>query len=501
MASGPPFHNYPPRQGRIPLFALPLARFRWQNAPSTWKHMHRRTLLEKIWDSHLVLQEPDCPAVLYVDLHLIHEVTSPQACAGLRRRGLRVRRPDRTVATMDHIVPTAGQGRPLADPLAAQLVEALERNCADFGIVLYGMGSREQGIVHVIGPELGRTQPGMTIVCGDSHTATHGAFGALAFGIGTSEVEHVLATQCLLQRRPRTFEVRIDGRPGPGVDAKDIILALLARIGADGGTGHVFEYRGTAVRSLGMDERMTICNMSIEGGARAGLIAPDDTTFEYLAGRPFAPQGAAWDAALARWRALPGDPDATCDRAVTLDADALEPMITFGTNPGMGVPITGRVPDPATSADGKALDKALTYMGLQPGQPLIGHPIDVVFIGSCTNGRLTDLRQAAEVLRGRKVHPNVRALVVPGSQKVKAQAEAERLDVVFKEAGCEWREPGCSMCIAMNGDQLAPGQYAVSTSNRNFEGRQGPGGRTFLASPLTAAASAVAGGVADPRTM
>lgn len=463
-----------------------------------------KTLFDKIWDSHVVAQEPGSPAVLYIDLHLVHEVTSPQAFTGLRGRGLRVRRPDRTVATVDHSIPTTDRSLPIADAQAAAQLAMLSANCAEFGIPLFDVASGRQGVVHVIGPEQGLTQPGMTVVCGDSHTATHGAFGALAFGIGTSEVEHVLATQCLLQTRPRTFEVRVDGKPGPGVTGKDIILALIARIGIGGGTGHVFEYTGAAIRGLSMEERMTVCNMSIEAGARAGLIAPDEATFEFLAGRPAAPQGGAWDAAVASWRQLPGDPGAACDRSVTLDAAALEPMITYGTNPGMGVPITGRVPDPADVADAvqrRSLEKALAYMGLAPGDPLLGHPVDVVFIGSCTNGRLSDLRQAARVLAGRKVAPGTRVLVVPGSQQVKAAAEAEGLDRVFKAAGCEWREPGCSMCIAMNGDQLRPGQYAVSTSNRNFEGRQGPGGRTFLASPLTAAASAVAGAVADVRMM
>jgi 3-isopropylmalate/(R)-2-methylmalate dehydratase large subunit len=463
-----------------------------------------RTLFEKIWDSHVVAQDPDSPAVLYVDLHLVHEVTSPQAFTGLRARGLPVRRPDKTVATADHSIPTHDRSLPILDPLAAKQIAILEDNCRDFGIPLYGLGSPHQGIVHVIGPELGLTQPGKTIVCGDSHTSTHGAFGALAFGIGTSEVEHVLATQCLLQRKPRTFEVRVDGRLAPGVSAKDIILALIARIGIGGGTGHVFEYTGEAIRSLTMEQRMTICNMSIEGGARAGMVAPDDTTFEYLAGREFAPRGAEWDRALARWRALPTGEGATYDRALALDAAALEPMITYGTNPGMGMPITGRVPDPAEARDGSqklALEKALAYMGLEPGQPLLGQPVDVVFLGSCTNSRISDLRLAAGLIKDRKVAPNVRMLVVPGSQHVKKQAEAEGLDRVFREAGAEWREAGCSMCIAMNGDELKPGQYAVSTSNRNFEGRQGKGGRTFLASPLTAAATAIAGRITDARTM
>ncbi len=463
-----------------------------------------KTLFDKIWEGHVVAQESGSPAVLYIDLHLVHEVTSPQAFTGLRARGLKVRRPDRTVATVDHSIPTTDRSLPIADAQAAAQIAMLSANCAEFGIPLFDVASGRQGVVHVIGPEQGLTQPGMTVVCGDSHTATHGAFGALAFGIGTSEVEHVLASQCLLQYRPKTYEVRVEGTLKPGVGAKDLILALIAEIGVGGGTGSVFEYTGAAIRGLSMEERMTVCNMSIEGGARAGLIAPDDTTFEFLAGRPGVPQGAAWDAAVAAWRQLPSDPGATYDASVTLDADALEPMITYGTNPGMGMPITGRVPDPAGVADAvqrRSLEKALAYMGLRPGQPLLGHPVDVVFIGSCTNGRLTDLRQAASVLRGRKVNPGTRVLVVPGSQRVKDEAEAEGLDRVFREAGCEWREPGCSMCIAMNGDQLTPGQYAVSTSNRNFEGRQGPGGRTFLASPLTAAASAVAGAVADVRTL
>ena len=463
-----------------------------------------RTLFDKIWNDHVVTQETGSPAVLYIDLHLVHEVTSPQAFSGLRERGLKVRRPDKTVATIDHSIPTHDRALPIMDALAAKQIAQMATNCQEFGIPLYGIGSDRQGVVHVIGPELGLTQPGMTIVCGDSHTATHGAFGALAFGIGTSEVEHVLASQCLLQTRPQTYQVQVDGNLQPGVSPKDIILALIAKIGIGGGTGHVIEYTGAAIRGLSMEGRMTVCNMSIEGGARAGMIAPDDTTFAYLHGRPFSPQGAAWDAAVARWRKLPSDVGAAYDRSVTLDASALEPMITYGTNPGMGAPITGRVPDPASVADAaqrRALDKALAYMALQPGEPLLGHPIDVVFIGSCTNGRLSDLRAAAQVLKGRKVNPAVRTLVVPGSQQVKVEAEAEGLHRIFTEAGCEWREPGCSMCIAMNGDQLMPGQYAVSTSNRNFEGRQGQGGRTFLASPLTAAASAVAGAVADPRTL
>ena len=468
-----------------------------------------RTLFHKIWDAHLVRSEtPEAPAVLYVDLHLVHEVTSPQAFTQLRERGLPVRRPDRTVATMDHSTPTLPRGLdgtfPMSDAQAAAQLAKLEANCREFGIPLFALGSDKQGIVHVIGPEQGLTQPGMTIVCGDSHTSTHGAFGALAFGIGTSEVAHVLATQCLIQSRPRTMEIRVDGRLGPGVTAKDIILAVIARIGIGGGTGYVFEYTGEAIRALSMEERMTICNMSIEGGARAGLIAPDDTTFEYVEGRPHAPRGVAWDRAVAEWRQLPTDEGAQYDASISLDAKQLTPMITYGTNPGMGMPIDGRVPDPeeAPDAGGRAaLEKALRYMDLQPGQPLLGQPVDVVFVGSCTNSRVSDLRAAAEVMRGRRVAPGVRMLVVPGSQQVKRQAEAEGLDRVFREAGAEWREAGCSMCIAMNGDQLAPGEYAVSTSNRNFEGRQGKGGRTFLASPLTAAATAVEGVIADPRTL
>ena len=466
---------------------------------------HRpRTLIEKIWDDHVVAEDPGAPTVLAVDLHLVHEVTSPQAFTGLRRRGLTVRRPGQTVATADHSIPTTDRSLPILDAMAATQIDELTRNCREFGIPLHGLGSPYQGIVHVIGPELGLTQPGMTIVCGDSHTATHGAFGALAFGIGTSEVEMVLATQCLLQRRPKTYEVRVGGRLAPGVGAKDIILALIARIGIGGGTGHVFEYTGEAIRELSMEQRMTICNMSIEGGARAGLIAPDDTTFEYVHGRRHAPHGAAWDEAVARWRQLPSDPGATYDRTITIDATALEPMVTYGTNPGMGIGISGRIPSPEELADPaqrRALEHALGYMDLRPGQALLGQKVDVVFIGSCTNSRISDLRLAASVLGGRKVAEGVRVMVVPGSQEVKRQAEIEGLADVFRAAGAEWREAGCSMCIAMNGDQLSPGQYAISTSNRNFEGRQGKGGRTFLASPLTAAASALSGAISDPRTL
>jgi 3-isopropylmalate/(R)-2-methylmalate dehydratase large subunit len=451
-----------------------------------------------------VVQQPYSPAILYIDLHMVHEVTSPQAFTGLRERGLKVRRPDKTVATVDHSIPTYDPNLPITDLLAAAQIKQMETNAGEFSLRLYGMTSPHRGIVHVIGPELGFTQPGMTIVCGDSHTATHGAFGALAFGIGTSEVEHVLATECLLQWKPKTCEVRVNGILPRCVSAKDIILALIAEIGVGGGTGHVFEYSGSTIRALNMEERMTICNMSIEGGARAGMIAPDETTFEFLNGREFAPKGADWDLAVSRWKHLPTDEGATFDKSISLEASKLEPMITFGTNPGMGMKITERVPDPAVVKDASqrsALEKALGYMDLHSGQSLLGKKVDVVFIGSCTNGRISDLRQAADLLRGRKVSTATRVMVVPGSQVVKRQAEAEGLDRVFREAGAEWREAGCSMCIAMNGDQLSPGQYAVSTSNRNFEGRQGKGGRTFLASPLTAAASAVTGKVTDPRVL
>ncbi|MFL5483701.1 MAG: 3-isopropylmalate dehydratase large subunit [Gemmatimonadaceae bacterium] len=467
-----------------------------------------QTLVDKIWDDHVARAETEStPAVLYVDLHLVHEVTSPQAFAELRRRGVGVRRPELTLATMDHSTPTTprahGRLQVLDSQAAAQLTQ-LETNCDEFGISLFGLEDSRQGIVHVIGPEQGLTQPGMTIVCGDSHTSTHGAFGALAFGIGTSEVGYVLATQTLLQRKPRSMQLSIDGTLPPGVTAKDIILAIIARIGVGGATGHVLEYTGSAIRALGMENRMTICNMSIEAGARAGLIAPDDTTAEYIAGRPFAPAGGDWDGAVDRWRQLVSDDDASYDRTLNLRADSLAPMITFGTNPSMAIPIDGRVPDPDSAASGTEradLDKALRYMALEPGQALLGRAVDVVFVGSCTNSRISDLREAATVMRGRRVAPGVRMLVVPGSRNVKSQAEAEGLDRVFKEAGAEWREAGCSMCIAMNGDQLAPGQSAVSTSNRNFEGRQGKGGRTFLASPLTAAATAVTGAIADVRSL
>ncbi len=466
--------------------------------------MSSRTIVEKIWDSHVVAEKPGAPALLFIDLHLCHEVTSPQAFTTLRERGLKVRRPDLTVATMDHSTPTTSRDLPVLDPIGAAQLDQMEKNCRDFGIRLYNRMSDHQGIVHVIGPEQGLTQPGMTIVCGDSHTATHGAFGALAFGIGTSQVGHVLATQCLLQAPSKSYAIRVNGTLSKGVSAKDIILAVIAKIGIGGGTECVFEYTGSAIRALSIEERMTICNMSIEGGARAGLVAPDDTTYQYLAGREFAPKGAAWDMALARWKQLPSDEGAVYAKELTLDAASLEPMVTFGTNPGMGIPISASIPDPGSVSDPiekSDLTKALKYMDLRPGTPMAGHPINVVFVGSCTNSRISDLRAAASVMKGRKVSPNVRMLVVPGSQQVKKQAEAEGLDKIFREAGADFREAGCSMCLAMNGDQLEPGEYSVSTSNRNFEGRQGKGGRTFLASPLTAAASAVMGVVTDVRTL
>ena len=463
-----------------------------------------QTMLSKIWDLHVVAQEPESPAVLYVDLHLIHEVTSPQAFEGLRQSGRRVRRTDKTFATMDHSTPTLALDLTLVDTQAAAQVRQLGTNCDEFGVTLFDLDSERRGIVHVIGAELGLTQPGMTIVCGDSHTSTHGAFGALAFGVGTSEVEHVLATQCLLQNRPKAFEVRVDGSLEPGVTAKDIILAVMVRVGVDGGIGHVFEYTGSAIRGLDMEQRMTVCNMSIEAGARAGMVAPDDTTFEYLAGKEYAPSGSAWDSALERWGGIASDDDAEYDGMVTINAADLEPMITFGTNPSMGMRITDRIPTSDRIADvdqRQSVEKALRYMDLEPGQPLLGHSIDVVFIGSCTNSRISDLRLAAGLLKGRKVADGVRMLVVPGSQSIKRQSEAEGLHEIFLSAGAEWRESGCSMCLAMNGDELEPGQYGVSTSNRNYEGRQGRGGRTFLASPLTAAASAVMGEIADVRRM
>ncbi|MFI4889614.1 MAG: 3-isopropylmalate dehydratase large subunit [Steroidobacterales bacterium] len=465
--------------------------------------MSGQTMFDKVWKAHeVVVETTDTPAVLYIDLHLIHEVTSPQAFSMLKAQGWKVRRPDRTLGTMDHSTPTRSEEFFLDVPIkvdaASRQVQQLERNAQEFGVELFGLRDARRGIVHVISPELGATQPGMTIVCGDSHTSTHGAFGALAFGIGSTEVGHVFATQCLLQRKPRTFAVNVSGRLRPGVTAKDLILAIIGRIGVSGGTGHVLEYRGSAVRALSMEERMTICNMSIEAGARAGMIAPDDTTFAYLEGRPRAPQGKDWDAALSRWRALAGDDDALFDQSVDLDAAELEPMITYGTNPGMVVPIGGSIPARAGDA---VHDKALNYMGFHAGEAMLGKPVDVVFIGSCTNGRIEDLQAAAHVLKGRKVAPGVQLLIVPGSQQVKRAAEAAGFAEIFKAAGADWRESGCSMCLGMNGDTVGPGRYAVSTSNRNFEGRQGVGARTLLASPYTAAASAIAGRISDPRTL
>jgi 3-isopropylmalate/(R)-2-methylmalate dehydratase large subunit len=453
-----------------------------------------KTLFDRVWESHVVREEPGEPALLYIDLHLVHEVTSPQAFEGLRLAGRTVRRPDLTVATMDHNVPT--DGGPVQDPLARAQLDALRRNCAEFGIPLYATGSGREGIVHVIGPELGLTQPGMTVVCGDSHTSTHGAFGALAFGIGTSEVEHVLATQTLPQRKPKAMRISFTGARRPGVTAKDMILAAIGRIGVAGGQGHVVEYAGDAVRALSMENRMTICNMSIEAGARAGMIAPDDVTFAYMEGRPGVPKGADWERALDRWRELRSDDDASFDREVVVDVAALEPQVTWGTNPGMVVPLSGRVPAPTDFDDPDeraAVERALAYMALEPGTPIREIAIDRVFIGSCTNSRIEDLRAAAKVVAGRKVTPSVRAMVVPGSATVKRQAEAEGLDRLFKEAGFEWREAGCSMCLGMNPDILQPGERCASTSNRNFEGRQGRGGRTHLVSPELAAAAALTG--------
>jgi 3-isopropylmalate/(R)-2-methylmalate dehydratase large subunit len=461
-----------------------------------------RTLFEKVWQRHEVVAETEAtPAVLYVDLHLVHEVTSPQAFTVLRERSLPVRRPQLTLATLDHSTPTLTAqvfgGAPIAIESAARQVRQLERNCAEFGVELLGLQSGARGIVHIVGPELGLTQPGKTVVCGDSHTSTHGALGALAFGIGTTEVGHVLATQCLLQRKPRTLAVNVTGALRLGVTAKDLILAIIRELGVSGGTGHVIEYRGPTVRALDMDERMTVCNMSIEAGARAGMIAPDETTYAYLAGRPRAPSGAQWERALAAWRELPGDPDARFDRELAIEANAIEPMITWGTNPGMSVPIGAAIP-----AGGDALhQRALAYMGFTAGEPIKDRPVNVVFLGSCTNSRLSDLRSAAALLRGRRIARGLTMLVVPGSQEIKRQAEAEGLDRVFVDAGAEWRESGCSMCIGMNGDVVARGEYSVSTSNRNFEGRQGSGARTLLASPLTAAACAVRGRVTDPREL
>ena len=463
-----------------------------------------KTLFEKVWDAHVVSQDEGAPAVLYIDAHLIHEVTSPQAFGALRERNLQVRRPDKTFATMDHAIPTRDLDITLWPSDAATQVRTLRQNCEDFGVTLWDINGDVQGIVHVVGPEMGVTQPGMTIVCGDSHTSTHGAFGALAFGIGTSEVSHVLATQCLLQAKPKTFAIQIEGELGFGVTAKDIILAIIAKNGAGGGAGHVFEYRGSAIRNLSMANRMTICNMSIEGGARAGLIAPDEKTIEYVKGRPYAPKGADWDRAVAYWQTLYSDEDAQFDREMTLDASSLEPMVTYGTNPGQGIGVTGRIPTQAEiedPAERRSLMSAMEYMGLTPGQKMEGQKVDIVFIGSCTNSRIEDLREAAGVVAGRQVAESVQALVVPGSKAIKAQAEAEGLDRIFSEAGFEWRGAGCSMCLAMNDDKAGAGKYVASTSNRNFQGRQGPGSRSFLMSPIMAAAAAVNGHVVDVREM
>ncbi len=464
--------------------------------------MAPKTMFDKIWESHVVHQEPDQPAILYVDLHLIHEVTSPQAFEGLRLTGRRVRRPDLTVATADHNVPTWPRSLPVTDEIALKQIQTLSSNCKEFGITLYDMHSPGQGIVHVIGPEMGYTQPGMVVVCGDSHTSTHGAFGAFALGIGTSEIEHVLATQCLRQYKPKTMEVRVNGPLPKGVTAKDLILGIIGRIGIDGGTGHVIEYTGEAVRSLSMEGRMTMCNMSIEAGARAGMIAPDATTFAYVKGRSRAPKGRDFDAAVARWKKLASDPGAAFDKLVEIDAASLAPFVTWGTNPGMVVPVTGKVPDPssfALPADKAAAERALVYMGLTPGTRVQDIALDRVFIGSCTNSRIEDLRAAAAVAKGRKVNTKVNAMVVPGSMSIKKQAEEEGLDRIFKEAGFDWREAGCSMCLGMNPDVLQPGERCASTSNRNFEGRQGKGGRTHLVSPQMAAAAAIAGHFVDIR--
>jgi 3-isopropylmalate/(R)-2-methylmalate dehydratase large subunit len=462
-----------------------------------------KTLFEKVWEQHIVAEPKGEPTLLYIDLQLLHEVTSPQAFEGLRLAGRKVRRPDRCIATVDHNVPTTIEGRlHILDQIAATQIDALRKNCADFGVELYDVDSREQGIVHVIGPELGITKPGMTIVCGDSHTSTHGAFGALAFGIGTSEVEHVLATQTLPQSKPKTFRIAVEGKLPQGVTAKDIILAIIGKIGTDGATGCVVEYAGSAIRALSMEGRMTICNMSIEAGARAGMIAPDETTFAYLEGRRFSPKGEAWKAAVNEWSKLPSDPGAKFDRELVIDATTLVPYVSWGTSPGMVAPITASVPDPAATRDEqerKGLERALEYMALKPGTPLSEVSIDRVFIGSCTNSRIEDLRAAAKIAAGHKVSTHVSAMVVPGSQQVKTQAEQEGLDKIFKEAGFDWREPGCSMCLGMNPDILSPGERCASTSNRNFEGRQGRGGRTHLVSPEMAAAAAIAGHFVDIR--
>ena len=463
-----------------------------------------KTLFEKVWEQHVVVEPEGEPTLLYIDLQLLHEVTSPQAFEGLRLTGRKVRRPDRCIATVDHNVPTTIAGRlNIVDQIAALQIATLNKNCAEFGIELYGVDSPDQGVVHIIGPELGLTKPGMTIVCGDSHTSTHGAFGALAFGIGTSEVEHVLATQTLPQSKPKTFRIAVEGELPKGVTAKDIILAIIGQIGTDGATGCVVEYAGSAIRALSMEGRMTVCNMSIEAGARAGMIAPDEKTFAYLKGRRFSPKGAEWDKAVAEWTKLPSDPGAKFDRELVIDAAKLTPYVSWGTSPGMVAPITATVPDPAATQneqERKGLERALEYMGLTAGTPLASIPIDRVFIGSCTNGRLEDLRAAAHIARGYKVNTKVSAMVVPGSQAVKAQAEAEGLDRIFREAGFEWREPGCSMCLGMNPDILEPGERSASTSNRNFEGRQGRGGRTHLVSPEMAAAAAITGHFVDIRT-
>ena len=463
-----------------------------------------RTLFEKVWDAHVVSRLPNGPDLLYVDLHLVHEVTSPQAFEGLRLSRRRVRRPELTVATVDHNVPTGDRRLPIADQVSARQVEALIRNAREFGIQLFDLDSPEQGIVHVIGPELGLTRPGMTIVCGDSHTSTHGAFGALAFGIGTSEVEHVLATQCVVQARPRTMDIHFAGLPEPGISAKDLILAVIRQIGTAGATGHVIEYTGEAIRALSMEARMTVCNMSIEAGARAGMVAPDETTFAYLADRPRAPTGIEWERAVASWRSLGSDPGAEYDQRIVIDASSVQPQVTWGTSPGMTADITGRVPHPddaGSAAERQSYQRALEYMDLEPGTPLEGLRVDRVFLGSCTNARLEDLREAAEVVRGHRVARGVRAMVVPGSQQVKAAAEREGLDRIFTAAGFEWRNPGCSMCLGMNEDVLGPGERCASTSNRNFEGRQGRGGRTHLMSPAMAAAAAIAGHLVDVRDL
>ena len=462
-----------------------------------------RTLFQKVWDAHVVSELPGGPALLYVDLHLVHEVTSPQAFEGLRLSGRRVRRPELTVATVDHNVSTGDRRLPIADELSARQVQALVSNARDFGIKLFDLDSQDQGIVHVIGPELGLTQPGMTIVCGDSHTSTHGAFGALAFGIGTSEVEHVLATQCIVQSRPRTMEVRYDGKLTAGVSSKDLVLALIRRIGTAGASGHVIEYTGEAIRALSMEARMTVCNMSIEAGARAGLIAPDETTWSYVAGRQYAPVDRAWERAVDSWTQLSTDPGASYDQQVVLNAGSIQPQVTWGTSPGMTASITDRVPDPGDAGsedDRRSYQRALEYMDLSPGVPLEGLRVDRVFLGSCTNARIEDLREAAQIARGRKVAAGVRAMVVPGSARVKTEAEREGLDQVFTDAGFEWRNPGCSMCLGMNEDVLGPGERCASTSNRNFEGRQGRGGRTHLMSPAMAAAAAIAGCIVDVRS-